>query len=107
MDDLKMTVRGEEELRNEIRTVKTISNVIKMEFGLEKCARVSFKKWQSSQKTTHRKHNREYIKELGSIEEHKYLGVEENHNTEHKNEKEKLKKGHVRRLRFITNKCKN
>jgi hypothetical protein len=32
-----------------------------------------------------------------------YLGVEENHNIEHKNEKEKLKKEYVRRLRLILN----
>jgi hypothetical protein len=32
---------------------------------------------------------------------YKYLGVEENHNIEHKNEKEKLKKEYVRRLRLI------
>jgi hypothetical protein len=33
---------------------------------------------------------------------YKYLGVEENHNIEHKNEKEKLKE-YVRRLRLILN----
>jgi hypothetical protein len=32
-----------------------------------------------------------------------YLGVEENHNIEHKNEKEKLKEEYVRRLRLILN----
>jgi hypothetical protein len=31
------------------------------------------------------------------------LGVEENYNIEHKNEKEKLKKEYVRRLRLILN----
>jgi hypothetical protein len=31
----------------------------------------------------------------------KYLGAEENHNIEHKNEKEQLKKEYVRRLRLI------
>jgi hypothetical protein len=31
------------------------------------------------------------------------LGVEENHNIEYKNEKEKLKKEYVRRLRLILN----
>jgi hypothetical protein len=31
------------------------------------------------------------IKELEPIKAYKYLGVEENHNIEHKNEKEKLK----------------
>jgi hypothetical protein len=39
------------------------------------------------------------IKEL-EMKAYKYLGVEENHNIEHKNEKEKLKE-HVRRLRFF------
>jgi hypothetical protein len=34
---------------------------------------------------------------------YKYLDVEENHNIEHKNEKEKLKKEYVRRLRLIFN----
>jgi hypothetical protein len=34
------------------------------------------------------------------VKAYKYLDVEENHNIEHKNEKEKLKE-HVRRLRLI------
>jgi hypothetical protein len=33
MDDLKLTWRSEEELRNEIKIVKTFSNDIKMKFG--------------------------------------------------------------------------
>jgi hypothetical protein len=41
MDDLKLIGIREEELRNEIRIVKTISNDIKMEVGLEKGARFS------------------------------------------------------------------
>jgi hypothetical protein len=32
---------------------------------------------------------------------YKYLGVEENHNIEHENEKDKLKEEYVRRLRLI------
>jgi hypothetical protein len=38
---LKQLGRTVEELRNEIRIVKTISKDIKMELGLEKCARFS------------------------------------------------------------------
>jgi hypothetical protein len=34
---------------------------------------------------------------------YKYLGAEENHNIEHENENEKLKKEYVRRLRLIFN----
>jgi hypothetical protein len=44
-----------------------------------------------------------YIKELEPMKACKYLGVDENHNIEHKNEREKLKKEYVRRLRFILN----
>jgi hypothetical protein len=40
MSDLKLTGRSEEELRNGIRIVKTISNGLKIEFGLEKYVRV-------------------------------------------------------------------
>jgi hypothetical protein len=43
------------------------------------------------------------IKELEPMKAYKYLGVEENHNIEHKNEREKLKKEYVRRLRLILN----
>jgi DNA topoisomerase VI subunit A len=43
------------------------------------------------------------IKELEPMKAYKCLGVEENHNIEHKNEKEKLKKENVRRLRLILN----
>jgi hypothetical protein len=34
---------------------------------------------------------------------YRYLGIEENHNIEHKKEKERLKKEYVRRLRLIMN----
>jgi hypothetical protein len=43
MDDLKLIERSDEELRNEIKIVKTFSDDIKMKFGLEKCARISLK----------------------------------------------------------------
>jgi hypothetical protein len=43
------------------------------------------------------------IKELEPMKVYKYLGVAENHNIEHKNEKEKLKKEYVWRLRLTLN----
>jgi hypothetical protein len=43
------------------------------------------------------------MKKLHSMKVHKHLGLEKNQNTEHKNEKEKLKEEHVRRLRLILN----
>jgi hypothetical protein len=44
MDDLKLIVRSEEELTNEIQIVKTLSNDIKMKFGWEKYARIWLKR---------------------------------------------------------------
>jgi hypothetical protein len=44
MDDLKLRGRNEEELTNEIKIVRTLSNDIKMEFGWEKCARICLKR---------------------------------------------------------------
>jgi hypothetical protein len=41
------------------------------------------------------------IKELEPVKAYKYLGVEDSHNIEHKNEKENLKKEYVRKVRLI------
>jgi hypothetical protein len=44
MDDLKLIAKLEEELRKQIQTVKNFSDDIHMDFGLEKCAKMTFKK---------------------------------------------------------------
>ena len=44
MDDLKLIAKSEEELQKQIKTVKTFSDNINMEFGLEKCAKITFKR---------------------------------------------------------------
>ena len=44
MDELKLIAKSEEELQNQIQTVKPFSDDINMEFGLEKCARITFKR---------------------------------------------------------------
>ena len=52
MDDLKLIDKSDEELQKQIQTVKTFSDDIRMEFGLEKCAEIAFKRgklvhWQN------------------------------------------------------------
>ena len=44
MDDLKLIAKSDEELRKHIQTFKTFSDDIHMDFGLEKCAKITFKK---------------------------------------------------------------
>jgi hypothetical protein len=48
MDDLKLKGKSEEELQKQIQTVTTFSNGIHMEFGLDKCAKIVFKKGKTS-----------------------------------------------------------
>jgi len=78
MDDLKQIVKSEEELQKQIQTVKNFSDDINMEFGLQKCAKIAFKRG----KLCHSQNlvidlNRE-IQELEQRKTHKYLGIEEN-----------------------------
>jgi len=44
MDDLKLIAKSEDELQKQIQRVKAFSDDIHTEFGLEKCAKISFKR---------------------------------------------------------------
>jgi hypothetical protein len=44
VDDLKLLSRNENDLKNEIKIVQTISKDMKMKFGLEKCAGICLKR---------------------------------------------------------------
>ena len=44
MDDFKLIAKSEEEFQKQIQIVKIFSDDINMEFGLEKCAKITFKR---------------------------------------------------------------
>jgi len=72
-----------------------------MEFGLEKCAKITFKRG----KLTHLQNlvidiNRE-IQELEQGKTYKYLGIEESEGIQHQQMRERLKKEYGRRLIMI------
>jgi hypothetical protein len=97
MDDLKLIAKSEEELRKQVQTVKTFGNDIHMEFGLEKCVKISFKK----RKLNHSQNlvsdiNRE-IQELEQGKMYKYLGIEDSEGIQHQQMKERLKQEYRRR----------
>ena len=72
-----------------------------MNFGLEKCARICLKR-RSVQSKMHLGSTFENdIKEMDPRKAYKYLGIEENYDIQHKNEKQKVKKEHLRRLRLV------
>jgi ribosomal protein L32 len=87
MDDLKQMGKCEEELKKEIKILKTNSRDIKIAFGLETCVGVC-----SESGNYHRQHTvntmENEIKELGPMTAYKYLGVESSHNMEHKNDRQ-------------------
>jgi hypothetical protein len=94
-----------DDLQKEINIVKTMSKDINMNFGLKMCVRIRFKKGRVQRKiyiyiyiyigSTFEKG----IQELDPRGSYKYLGIEESYDKEHKNEKEKLKKEYVGRVR--------
>ena len=69
--------------------------------GLEKCARICLKRGSVQSKMHVQSTFENDIKELDPRKVYKYLGIEESFDTQHKNEKEKLKKEYLRRLRLV------
>ena len=93
MDDLKLIAKSEEELQKQIQTVKTFSDDINnMEFGLEKCAKIMFKRG----KLTHLQNividSKREIQGLEHGKTYKYLGIEESEGIQHQQMKERLKR---------------
>jgi hypothetical protein len=92
LDDLKLIVKSEGRIEKSILTVKIFNDDILMDFGLEKCARITFKKgklfhFQKIVIDTNRK-----IQELEQGKRYTYLGIEEREGIQHKQMKERLKK---------------
>jgi hypothetical protein len=104
MDDLKLLGRSEDDSENEIKIVKAIGKDINMNFGLEKCAKICLKKGRVQSKIYNGSTSEKDIKELDPREAHAYLGTEKNHDIQHKNVKEKLKKEYLRRLSLVLGK---
>ena len=50
MDDMKLLSRNENDLKNEMKIVQTITKDRNMNFGLEKCARICLKRGSAQSK---------------------------------------------------------
>jgi len=101
MDDLKLLGRNENGLKNEMKIVQTISKDKSMNFGLEIYARMCLKRGSVQSKMHVGSTFENDIKELDLRKAYKYLGIEESFDIQHKNDKEKLKKEYLRRLRPV------
>ena len=81
--------------------MQTISKDININFGLEKCARICLKIGRVQSKMHIGNTFENDIKELDPRKAYKYLGIEDNFDIQHKNEKVKLMKQYLRRLRLV------
>jgi len=101
MDDMKLLDINENDLKNEIKIVQTTNKIINMNFCVEKCARIYFKRNNVQSKMHIRSTLENDIKELDPRKACNYLGIEESFDIQRKNEKEELKKEYLRRLRLV------
>ena len=84
-----------------MKNVQTISKNINVKFGLEKSARICLKRSSAQTKMHVGSTFDNHIKELDTSNLCNYLGIEVSFDIQHKNEKEKLKKEFLRRLRLV------
>lgn len=101
MDDLKTFARNRSEQERIMHVVKTFSDDIEMEFGIEKCATVTLKGGKFTQRNNLQLDDNSIIKNLDQYETYKYLGVDENADIQHDQMKAKVKKEYYRRTRLI------
>ena len=100
MDDLKLYASNDNQLTTLINITKLFSDDIRMEFGFEKCNKVTIKKGKLMT-TGDIKLNEDKIKELDNSKTYVYLGISERDKIFKKNLKEELKNEYFKRLKKI------
>jgi hypothetical protein len=96
MDDLKLIAKSEEELQRQIQTVKTFSDDFHMEFGLEKCAKITLKRGKLISSEHLVVDNKREIQELEQGKTYEYLGIVESEGIQHQQTKDKFKQEYNR-----------
>lgn len=100
MDDLKLYGKNEEELERLVEVVKTFSNDIGMEFGMDKCAVLVLKRGVKTMCEGIRLPDNEVMKEVDE-EGYKYLGVLEGADIMQKEMKEKVRQEYLKRVKLV------
>ena len=92
VDDLKLYGTSDSQLNGLISTVKKVSDDIQMEFGLDKCAKATFKRGKKVSAEGILLNDHQLIQDLDQAETYKYLGMEEEEGVQHHQMKVKIKK---------------
>ena len=96
-----MLTKGRLSTNGLLTIVKTFSDDIKMEFGLDKCAKATFKRGRLTKTTDLHLDVNTVIEELDQESTYKYLGVNEGDGLQHSAMKEKIRKEYYRRVRMV------
>ena len=103
MDDLKTFAKDDGQQQGLLNIVKTFSSDIKMEFGLEKCAKATFKRRRFT--STSNIHTRQlyHHERTGARKNLQICGSERRrrHPVQNKAMKEKIRKKYYRQIRLI------
>ena len=100
MDDLKLYASNDQQLRQMLTIVKTFSDDICMQFGIDKCNKMTVIKGKIKQSKNVTLNNGEILKSLESNQQYRYLGFNE-HLTTDKETKSALKREYFSRLKMI------
>ena len=102
MDDIKLYGNSDSQLEGLLKTVKKFSDDICMNFGLDKCAKVTFKAGKMQQTANIHLDADTTIRELDPGETYRYLGMHESYGIQHDEIKRKLRAEYIRRVRMVT-----
>ena len=100
VDDLKLYGTSDNQLTGLINKVKNVLDDIKMEFGLDKCAKASFS-WGNHSAEGISLNDNQVIQDLDQAEIYKYLGMEEGEGVQHHKMKVKITKEYKRRIKLV------
>ena len=100
-DDLQLYGTSDNQLTGLINAVKNVSDDIKMEFGLDKCAKALFKRGKKVSAEGIPLNDNQVIQDLGQAETYKYLGMGEGEGVQHHKIRVKIRKEYKRRIKLV------
>ena len=101
MDDLKTFAKHDNKQTGLLTIVKAFSDDIKIKFGLDKCAKATFKKGRLTKTTNIDLDNNAIIKEVEQEDTYTYLGVHERNGIQHSSITQKNRKEYYRTVRIV------
>ena len=101
VDDLKLYATSDNQLTGLMNTVKNVSDDIKMEFALDKCAKASLKRGKKVAAEAIPLNDNQVIQELDQAETYKSLGIQEGEGVQHHKMKIKIRKEYKRGIKLV------